>query len=612
MRRYLVNFVKTYLLFVIVFVLQKPVFLLFNHNLYPDISFTDYLNVIWNGLPLDLSIAGYLTIVPGFILILAIWLIPPFIKVLREIYFSILSFLLSVIFISDIALYGYWGFRLDSTPLFYVVSSPKDAFASVGTWTIIIGIIAVIVYAAFLYLTFKFFLIYEREKRRRPVRHRWVASFTLLLLTALLIIPIRGGFSVSTMNISKVYYSENIRLNHAAINPAFSLLESLVRERNFSKQHRYMSREKADNLFSQLVDVPVSETDTVPQLIHVERPNIIFVVLEGFSSRFMQSLGGEPDIAANLDSLAKEGVLFTNFYANSFRTDRGLVSLFSGYPAQPTTSIMKYPRKTQSLPSIPASLKKNGYNLSYYYGGDVDFTNMRSYLISMGITRIVSDTNFPLTERLSKWGAHDHVVFDKLIDDLNKPQQQPFMKIIQTSSSHEPYEVPYEKLNNPLLNSVAYTDSCLGDFIGRYKQMEYWENSLIVVVPDHGVRYPDNLDNSAPEKHHIPFILAGGAVSDTTRIDTYGSQIDIAATLLYQLKIPHDDFVFSKNMLNPSSPHFAFYTFPNAFGLITSDTRVVFNADSQRADELTGENAVEEVEKGKAYLQKLYDDLDAR
>ena len=184
------------------------------------------------------------------------------------------------------------------------------------------------------------------------------------------------------------------------------------------------------------------------------------------SSFLFATLGGEPGLEPHLNKIANEVVLYTNFYANSFRTDRGLVSIFSGYPAQPTTSIMKYPRKTQSLPSIPKSLKAEGYHLYYYYGGDADFTNMRSYLMSMGIDNIVCDKDFPASQRLSKWGAHDEFVFDKLWDNLSDGQiEAPFFVAMQTSSSHEPFEVPYNKFEEKRLNAFAYTDECIGQFI---------------------------------------------------------------------------------------------------------------------------------------------------
>ena len=580
------------------------------YTLYNKVSWTDWFSVIGHGLPLDLSLAGYLTILPGLLLIASAWTDSRILQLIRRIYFTIISILLSCIFISDLGLYGYWGFRLDTTPLFYFFSSPKDALASVSLWVVAGGILAMAVYAVLLYFVFSWILVNEKRPLKIPYR-RLSVSGVLLLATGLLFIPIRGGFSVSTMNLGRVFFSADQRLNHAAINPAFSLLDSFSRQADFDKQYRFMPAEEADTLFSELTDKPV--TDSSPRLFNTERPNIIMIILESFSSHLMETLGGEPGIAVNMDEFAKEGILFTHFYANSFRTDRGLVSIISGYPAQPTTSIMKYTRKTQSLPSIPASLKKAGYDLQYYYGGDADFTNMRSYLVSTGIEKIVSQNDFPVSERLSKWGVHDHILFHRILTDLKtEPQQEPFFKILQTSSSHEPFEVPYSKLSNAKLNAFAYTDSCAGDFVRQLKETPLWKNSVVLFVPDHLGVYPESIDHLSPERYTIPLILTGGAVKEPQRITAYGSQIDIAATLLAQLGLPHDDFTFSKNILNPSSPHFAFFTFPNIFGMVTADNEVVFNCESNTVAMDEGTHQGENLNKGKAYLQKLYDDLAKR
>ncbi|MEG2513937.1 MAG: sulfatase-like hydrolase/transferase, partial [Bacteroidaceae bacterium] len=555
MKNKVIQFVKTYLLFILIFLVQKPLFMFYYHDIYGNATFVDYLLVMWNGLKLDASMAGYLTVIPGFILILSLWLKLPLIQLIQKVYFYIIAFALSLISIADLGLYRYWGFRLDSSPLFYL-SSPKSAFASADWWLIVAGLLLVILSVALLCFLFNNILI-GTKKAKLPF-HPIPTAGCLLLLTALLFIPIRGGFTVSTMNTGKVYFSPRMELNHAAINPCFSLMESLSREQNFADQYRFMDADVALEEFNQLTDKPA--TDSIPSLFTTKRPNVIFVILESFMSKVIEPLGGLPDVARRLNGFSQEGVLFTNFYANSFRTDRGLVSIIGGYPAQPTTSIMKYPRKTQHLPSIPASLKKAGYELQYYYGGDADFTNMRSYLMACGIENIISDVDFPLKERQSKWGALDETVFSRLTNDLKLQQKEPFMKILQTSSSHEPFEVPYHRLSDLYLNSVAYTDSCLGNFIDQFKQTKYWDNTVIVFVPDHATRYPIDLDNRDVARYRIPLLMIGGAVKQPLKVDTYASQIDIAATLLHQLQLPHDEFRFSKNILNPASPHFAYFT----------------------------------------------------
>ena len=632
MKDRLIGFIKTYCLFVCIFVLQKPLFMLFYKSLYPDASCADWFSVIWHGLPLDLSLAGYLTAIPGFLFITSVWTLSKSLYRIWCSYFLFISVLISIIFTVDLGLYEYWGFRLDATPLFYFFSSPKDAVASVSIWMVLGGIVAMAVYAVVLYAVFYGILLQKNLLLRMKLPYRRLkVSGILLLMTGLLFIPIRGGFTVSTMNVGKVYFSAEQRLNHAAINPAFSLMESRAKQKDFSKQYRFMEAAEADRLFKDMLEPAgaggqTEETDSVLQpadslhtLFNTQRPDVLFVILESFSSRLMTALGGEPNIAIHLDSLSKEGVLFTNFYANSFRTDRGLVAILSGYPAQPTTSIMKYPRKTQSIPAIAGSLRKAGYGTKYYYGGDADFTNMRSYLMSSGFEDIVSDQDFPVTERLSKWGAHDHLVFNRLLEDLKTEaaegtaeEKTPYFRVLQTSSSHEPFEVPFRRLENDRLNAFAYTDSCAGDFVRQFRELPQWKNTVIVFVPDHLGAYPEHIDNLSVERYRIPLLMVGGAIREPRRIDVYGSQHDIAATLLAQLALPHEEFVFSKDMLNPASPHFAFFTVPDAFGMVTADNQVIFNCQAGAVVVDEGTAKGKNLPLGKAYLQKLYDDIAKR
>ena len=182
---------------------------------------------------------------------------------------------------------------------------------------------------------------------------------------------------------------------------------------------------------------------------------------------------------------------------------------------------------------------------------------------------------------------------------------------MQTSSSHEPFEVPYSKLSNARLNAFAYTDSCTGDFVRQLKETPLWKNTVIILVPDHLGAYPRPVENPL-EGHTIPLILIGGAVKEPRVVDTYASQIDIAATLLSQLGLPHDDFTFSKNIFNPSSPHFGYFTEPTLFGMVTAENQLVYNLDANTVQIDEGTEKGANLEKGKAFLQKLYDDLAKR
>jgi len=188
----------------------------------------------------------------------------------------------------------------------------------------------------------------------------------------------------------------------------------------------------------------------------------------------------------------------------------------------------------------------------------------------------------------------------------------PYLKVIQTSSSHEPFDVPYHRLENKFLNAFAYTDDCLGRFIAQAKRLPEWKNTLVILVPDHLGCYPENIDNYSVDRYHIPLILLGGALKGGGKIGTYGSQVDIAATLLSQLGLSYKAFTFSKDLLNPRVPHFGFATVPNALIMITKENAVVFNCDTKMVISDTGRCPGRNLPYGKAYLQKLYDDIASR
>lgn len=640
MKERIIKFIEVYLLWLLIFVLQKPLFMLYYHKLYDGCGMGTVFSVMLHGLPLDLSMAGYLTAVPALLLIISAWTADKWLLTVWKRYFAFACLAVSVIFVADMGLYDFWGFRLDSTPIFYFMSSPREALASVSLWYVLVALLCMLAVSGFCYMLFAVLTFPKRGAKYRVPFNRLSVSGVMLVLTASLFIPIRGGFTVSTMNTGKVFFSQNIRVNHAAINPAFNLMESLSKQKNFGKQYRFMDDAQADSLFLQMADRQVLEAmpetngsrhvldslnvvaATVDSAAHnmftTRRPDVFFIIMESFSSELMETLGGVKGVAVNLDSLSREALFFTNFYANSFRTDRGLVSILSGYPAQPTTSIMKYPRKTQNLPAIARSLKDAGYEATYYYGGDADFTNMRSYLVSQGFGRIVSDVDFPRSERTGKWGVHDHVVFNRLLEDLKQEAETysadsvPQYRVLQTSSSHEPFEVPFRKLNDKVLNAFAYTDDCIGNFIRSFRQLPQWQNTVVVLVPDHLGAYPENISNFIPERYRIPMLILGGAVRSPMTVSTYASQQDIAATLLAQLGLPHGQFAFSKDVFDAASPHFAFFTIPDAFGMATPENTLIY--DNQAADVVYDEGEVKGANllPGKAYLQKLYDDLAKR
>lgn len=603
--------VFTFLMWTLIFVLQKPVFLL----VYGGIS--QVFQVITHGLSLDLSLSGYLSVIPALVLLISS--IP--LRQLHSIRASrilmavvggwtlIGAVVVALAFVANIALYGYWGFPLDSTPLFFLFSSPSAAMASIEWWQGLLGLFAIAVVVVFILLLFH--LLWRKWGGDvftfRTGRWQWLP---MLILTALLFLPIRGGVTVSTMNTGEAYFSAVQELNHAAVNPLFSFMESVSRNQDFASQYRFMDDKEARRIYHHLYNTP--STDSIRYVLRpgVKRPNIFIIVMESFSD----TLTHVPGVTPNLNQLKREGLYFSRFYANSFRTDRGLVSVLLGYPSPATVSLMKYPKKTANMPSIAAHLEKAGYETSYYYGGDADFTNMRSFLINQGFRKITSDVDFPVGERLSKWGVPDHLLFRRAEKEiLSWPDDgKPRLTVIQTSSSHEPFDVPYHRLNDKILNAFAYSDSCVGGFVKSLRKSRLWNNSIVIMVPDHLGAWPQHADNFKPWRYHIPLIWVGGALRQPMVIKTLGSQQDIAATLLSQLGIEHRDLVFSKDMFNPSVSHFAFFLPDDGIGMITEDNELLYDNKLKKTVYDTGKKKGNNLKEGQALLQVLFDDISKR
>ena len=595
------TFIIIFVIWTMVGVISKIPFLL----LYCDFINKDNLFVLWHGLRLDFAIAGYLTLIPGVLLILQEAKKGTWYRWLWKFYFAIISLLYSLAIVANLGLYRYWGFPLDNTPLLYLKTSPKDAFASVSV-VFTLSILLVIILVAF--IIYKSLILATKVTKQHTLKHSLLQRFShiavLCFLTAALFLPIRGGFGTGTNHTGSVYFSSNIRTNHAAVNPAFCFFESVTHQKqDLSTMYRFMDNKDAEHIFRSMVKTTSPNTPSLSK-------NVLLIILESFSDSIMHV----PGVTPQLNKLSKEGLYFQNFYANSTRTDRALASILSGVPAQPTMTILDVPHISNSLPSLANSLAHQGYDTHFYYGGDTNYSNMQSYLMATGFQHITSETDFSSQELICKWGAPDEFVYNRLLHDIKKEETsskgRKWFKTILTESSHEPFDVPYKSTNiniasSDILNAFAYSDKCLGDFINRFKALPSWNNTMIIIVPDHLGAYPENIDNYKQWRYHIPFIILNANID--ADVNVIAGQIDIPATILNVLGYNHNEFLFSKNMLDSDAPHFAFFSFPDAMGMVTDKGFMIYDNNS---NQLQGTPEIANM--SKAYLQKLYDYLAKR
>ena len=592
----------------LIFILQKPLFMLYNGSIEKGFGFADYMQVMVHGASLDAATAGYLTAFPFLLVLISIWFRKFPLKKILYGYYILAAALISIIFVVDMALYTFWGFKLDASVFLYI-DSPKEALASVSVGFILLRVLAILLLIALN----SWVLLKITPSVLTATRKRIAGTAGMLLLGGVLFIIIRGGVTESTSNIGQVYFSNEPFLNHSAVNPDFSLLSSMGKSQNFASEFNFFDEEKRAALFDGLY--PTTDGDSIIQVLNTKRPNILIILMEGFGGAFVEPLGGLPDVTPHFNRLSKEGIFFTNCYANSFRTDRGTVCTFSGYLGLPTASVMKIPAKSRTLPAIAEGLSKAGYKTDFLYGGDINFTNMKSYLLSTGYQRLTANTDFSLAEQTSNaWGVNDDITFEYLYNQLrNRKEEGPWHTAFLTLSSHEPFEVPYHRLEDKIPNAFAYTDECLGKFVVRLKQTPAWKDLLVICLPDHGFYYPREGSNAMPRFYHIPLLWLGGAVKQPMQVDKIMNQTDLAATLLGQLGLEHTAFTFSRNVLGSDYKYpFAFYSFNNGFSFRDSTGVTVFdnNSGSILFDEPEADES--RLDKGKAILQTVYDDLGNR
>jgi phosphoglycerol transferase MdoB-like AlkP superfamily enzyme len=395
-------------------------------------------------------------------------------------------------------------------------------------------------------------------------------------------------------------------LNHAATNSFWNFCFSLDNLSSTKNPYIYFESDTAP--FEKK-----TETSQSISILNNKRPNIVLIITESFTSKVMEYFGEHKDITPYTDSLITHGILFKNFYANGDRTDKGLVSVLSGYPTQPTDAVIKYPQKTQHLPQLATELKKYAYYTRFYYGGDANFASMYSYLNQGNYNDIIDIQSFSSNERNSKWGFHDHVLLNKMSQDMDT-FPQPFFTVCLTLSNHEPYDTPVEYGSNEgktdeekFLNTCKYTDWAIGNFIQSAKDKDWYKNTLFIIVADHGHSLPGNDDWSSLRKFRIPLIFYGDVLSvQDSVIETIAMQTDIASTLLHQLGISSVGFNFSENILSPSHPSVAFYTFNNGFGYVCKDGHIIFDQTSGKPIESEGNNKQKIDSLGKSYMQKSY------
>lgn len=597
--------------FILAFEASRLYFVLYHLSAFDEGFFMSFLRSAWHGFSMDLSATAY-CLLPLFLLFIAEYILkkPLSIKWYQFIIGFELAFI-ALLTIIDAELYLHWGNRFNNQVLVYI-SHPKEMLLSAGSanWfkSILMGIA----------LGFSYWIIFKLliKTIQRPLAYSWQYTVVTVFCMGLNFIALRGGIGVSTMSPSRAIYDQKSINNAAALNAFWNALYYCFNDANtlYGDGFKYAS----DLLAKQYLDSACSSRSDSLCISNVAKPNILVIVLESFTASASQLYTGHNRLTPNLDAYAKQHLGFMNCYASGDRTDKGLVAINSGYPAQPLSSIIIFPDKVAKLNSLSKQLQGIGYSTAFIYGGDADFASMKSYCVMQGFKTVIDKKDFASDELNSKWGAHDGVMFSKTLKVING-LPKPFYTLGLTLSSHEPFDVPYTSKSlqkgtdqYAFKNAIEYTDYELGLFLKACEQASWYDSTLIVLVADHGhdIGVP-NVEFFGKEKFHIPMVIGGGALNPIYKGKSHlqiVSQTILPSLLLKSMHQSVKGFEWQTTATDPNG--FAQFHYNNGFGRISQSGFLSYYNDNHTFGYKGDSSQLHAiVRQGVLYQQALIDDF---
>ena len=584
----------------------------------------DPFHAIWKGIELDISTLCMILYVPTLVMGIQLFFKKHFFLKTIRIYYQLILFILALVSAGEITLYKEWGVKLNYK-IFVHLSNPSEVVQSAHPYHYITFFVALSLLMAPVYLLRKYLSsVSPISNIKLPELKGWkgipIKFVFFLLCIGLLVLGMRGGVQPIPINQSQCYFSKNNLLNEVAVNPAWNLVHSVIaNSKNVSNKNPYdfYSENEAINTFSSIHLNDTIQNDSSSSILKIDNPNIVFLILESWSSDIIKALGGMKNITPEFNALIKDGFLFTNIHATGKTSDEGVPAIISGFHSLPITTIVSQPSKYESVPCISKELNNNGYNSSFFFGGQLIYGNLKGFLYFQEFDKIIEQKDIEANMPSGRLGIHDEYMLDFQLKELNKTEQ-PFFSTLFTLSSHPPYDMPIDKVNNfssienLYLNSINYTDKCLGNYFEKAKKMDWYKNTLFVLVADHSHKTPMQWSYCSPSSFKIPLLFYGEVLKDEYRggqNSHIGSQVDIPATILGQLNIPSEKFIWSKNLLDKSSPEFAFYSWYDGYGWVRPNGHFAFeNRFDRFMHKVTDSTYSEEllIKEGRSYLQYTF------
>lgn len=547
---------------IIILTALRFVYFYINSDGISGITLLDLLHAFAIGVVFDASILAYALILALIFSVCFMFKAPNLAKkIFFWLYFSLFIIVVALA-IGDIFYSQSAGKRLTyevglifSNQAFSLISTAFYLYLNYIIGFIVVGIIA-------------FFAIRLGFKNLKLQLKFSLVSLVLIIVNlGVLVIVARGGVARIPLRISDSMITANQSLNEIIPNTTFMVIKSLSKskkivnlmpnEQAYAQIRSYIGKNDKylDEKYPFLRQIDNSKTTI--------KPNVIFIVLESWSKKMIDS-AEFVKYSPNFQKLKAQGMYFDNFYATGTRSANGFFATLTGYPDTVDKAMMSKPELNSNFLSLSDEFKQNGYNTSFFTGGELDYDNLKGLLIQENFDQYYGSETIHKDGYNFDWGTSDEVMFDFALDKI-KQMPQPFYSMMFTTSTHSPYMAPasFDKgevealgvketgIQQDYLTSLYYSDKQLGKFLDSLDKQHLLDNTLLVFVADH----THHMGLNSLEGFEIPMLWWSKNIKfDQNIISSIGSQYDILTTLTQFLGFKTPNASMGKNLLDLTNP----------------------------------------------------------
>ncbi|MBI3501024.1 MAG: sulfatase-like hydrolase/transferase [Bacteroidetes bacterium] len=557
----------------------KILFFFFNHSYFTDVSFGEFLKILFFGLRFDVS-AVILMNVP-FILLHII----PFAFTRKNWWQLILKFFFlipnSIAILANCIDLEYYKYTLKRTTadFFSLFSLGSDVTILLLQYVKDFWYVGLIWIA----LTISIWWLYNKTKRSYQVENKFNSSRIISwmifnsVLIGIFIIGFRGGLQlrpIMLITASEYVSAKNIPL---ILNTPFTIITTFQLEK--IEEKKYFPEEELKKIFNP--NHPAIQSSSHPA---IQPSNIFIIILESFSKEYT-TLGKRKSYTPFLDSLMNESLVFDNAFANGKRSIEGIPAVLAGIPGLMNESFITSTYCGNQFNSLASALKEKNYSTAFFHGGTNGTMGFDGFCGSAGFEKYFGRFEYNNDKDYDgEWGIRDEKFFqftEKKVSEM----KEPFLAALFSLSSHHPYTIPEEYKNkftggeHPILKSVQYADYSLKKFFESASKEKWFDSTLFVITADHTGPSSDIFYSNSAGSFEVPIIFYKHNSHLKEKKSTIAQQIDIMPTVLNFLNYDKSYFAFGNNLLDTTSKKFAVNFINNVYQIFQDDYLLQFDGN---------------------------------